>query len=77
MIGHVRAGFDSYDWFQVQTVRLAVFFVKGSRSVILSLRCRRRFLSEMPCLTQRSSAACKSFGLASRPKLMHWQNQRL
>ena len=46
-------GFDNYDWFQVETVRLAVYFVKDQKLAALVERLQAAFPAGHPMLTKQ------------------------
>ncbi len=59
-------GFDNYDWFQVETVRLAVYFVKGQDLATLV----RKLQSEFPAGRTMSNAGIFSRLDAIRPGML-------
>ena len=68
-------GFDNYDWLQVETVRLSVFFVKGKDLVELVEKLQVPFPQAVRCPTNKSFIGSSSFALASLLRQGYWPNR--
>ncbi len=64
-------GFDNYDWLQVETVRLAVFFVKGRDLAALVKDAQAAF---PPGEAMSNDQAFRKLETI-RPALQHWQGR--
>ncbi len=70
-------GFDNYDWLQVETVRLAVYFVKGQDLAGLVHKMQTAFPVGDRCPIHRSSPAWTRFATGCWSRQDHWPNQPL